>query len=80
MNTDFTKKALAIRVYLREHGMTVRELAESKGLNRQDVADVLYLRNKGLRGKAHEAAVALGIKPAPKTPPPIKAKKIKEAA
>lgn len=64
--TDFEKKAKAIRAFLRDHGMTVREFAESKGLDRQDVADLLYLRNKGVRGKAHQAAVAIGLKPKPR--------------
>lgn len=59
-------KVKAIRAFLRDHGMTVREFAESKGLDRQDVADLLYLRNKGVRGKAHQAAVAIGLKPKPR--------------
>ena len=62
----FEDKANELRALLRENGMTVRQLAAEHGLKRQDVADILYLRNKGIRGKAHEAAVALGLKPKPK--------------
>lgn len=69
----FDDKAKELRALLRENGMTMKELAKQHGLKRQDVADLLYLRNKGIRGTAHKAAVKLGLKPAPKKKPILEA-------
>lgn len=67
------KKAAALRALLRENGMTVRELADEHELDRQVVADLLYLRTTGLRGSSHTAAVKLGLKAAPKNKPQLEA-------
>ncbi|MDR0673322.1 MAG: DNA-binding protein [Zoogloeaceae bacterium] len=62
MNTSEVKKRL------QAEGRTIKAWAESKGIT--DYALVCQLMNgvrKGIRGKGHAAAVALGLKPRPNT-------------
>lgn len=49
--------------WLRLRGITVKDFAHMHGLKRLNMTDVLLRRSKGNYGKAHRAAVALGIKP-----------------
>lgn len=55
------------RVWFRANGVTISDWCKTHGLDYQVVKDVLYGRSKGVRGKAHLAAVALQIKPDPST-------------
>jgi gp16 family phage-associated protein len=49
---------------LRAAGICISHWARDLGLSRMAVADALRGKNKGHRGMAHRAAVALGLKPA----------------
>ncbi|TAA26556.1 DNA-binding protein [Pseudoxanthomonas winnipegensis] len=53
------------RQWLRDQGITVVAFAKQHGLSRDAVTDVLRGTSKGNYGEAHQAAVALGIKPSP---------------
>ena len=50
------------RKRLEARGESVAEFARRNKLNTRSVYGVLYGNNKGRRGDAHKAAVALGIK------------------
>ena len=50
------------RKWLESRGISISEFARTHGLDRVSVSDVLRGKTKGLRGIAHDAAVALGIK------------------
>jgi len=54
------------RRWLDERGITLTAFAREHGLSRYAVNDVLKGRSKGRYGKAHAAAVALGMKPPPR--------------
>ncbi|APC18569.1 hypothetical protein BLL42_23700 [Pseudomonas frederiksbergensis] len=47
------------------HGICKAHWAKAQGLDRMTVVDLLRGRLKGLRGEAHHAAVALGLKANP---------------
>ncbi len=47
------------------HGICKARWARAKGFDRMTVIDLLRGRLKGLRGEAHHAAVALGLKAKP---------------
>ncbi|WP_236175552.1 DNA-binding protein [Pseudomonas pseudonitroreducens] len=49
------------------HGVCKTHWARDMGLDRMTVVDLLRGRSKGLRGDAHKAAVALGLKANPDT-------------
>jgi len=53
--------------WLRAHGINVSELARANDLPRLVLVDLLRGRNKGYRGKAHRAAILLGLKDDPTT-------------
>ena len=55
------------RTLLRAYGVPVTELAREIGVDRMTVVDLLRGLGKGHRGKCHRAAIALGLKPDPKT-------------
>lgn len=55
------------RTLLRAHGVPVTELAREIGGDRMTVVDLLRGLGKGHRGSRHRAAIALGLKPDPKT-------------
>lgn len=60
-----TPKLLTVeqaRAQLDARGESVAEFARRNKLNSRSVYGVLYGNNKGRRGDAHKAAVALGIK------------------
>lgn len=56
--------------WLRRQGKTVRAFCREHGLDEQAAYEVLSGRQTGHFGKAHQAAVALGIKPDPDNPAP----------
>ncbi|MCM2480183.1 hypothetical protein [Serpentinimonas maccroryi] len=51
--------------WIRAHGVVVTELARSYGVPRTTLTDLMRGRNRGYRGKAHQGAVLLGLKPDP---------------
>lgn len=51
-----------VKEQLRREGKTVVEVAKENNLNLRTVYCVLNGVNKGVRGEAHRAAVALGLK------------------
>ncbi|HRD84476.1 MAG TPA: DNA-binding protein [Rubrivivax sp.] len=51
-----------VRAEFLEAGITVAEWCRLHGFNRMTVVDLLLGRQKGVRGAAHRAAVALGLK------------------
>lgn len=57
--------------WLRSHGVSVTEFARRIGVKRPTIYRALAGGAKGHRGAAHKAAVALGLKPAPKGEPPF---------
>jgi gp16 family phage-associated protein len=67
--TQRTRTAQEVRDWLAEHGVSQREAAERIGVKYQTVRNLLRKNgqstNKGLRGEAFRAAVALGLRPAP---------------
>ena len=48
------------------HGVCKTAWAEAHKFSRHIVVDLLRGKNKGHRGKSHNAAIALGLKPDPK--------------
>ena len=53
------------REWLRTNGVSASQFARDKGLSLDAVKEVLNGRSKANFGKAHAAAVALGMKPTP---------------
>lgn len=53
------------REWLRTNGLSASQFARDKGLSLDAVKEVLNGRSKANFGKAHAAAVALGMKPNP---------------
>ena len=53
------------RQWLRTNGVSASQFARDKGLSLDAVKEVLNGRSKANFGKAHDAAVALGMKPNP---------------
>jgi gp16 family phage-associated protein len=49
------------------HGICKSHWAEAQGIDRMTLVDLLRGRLKGLRGEAHHAAIALGLKADPNT-------------
>lgn len=58
---------LQARNWFRAHGVAISDWCKAQNLDYQVVKDVLYGRSKGMRGKAHAAAIALRIKPDPES-------------
>lgn len=55
-----------VKLWFEAYGVSVAEWAKSRGFAKEVVYAVLSGRSRGQRGQAHQVAVALGIKPAPK--------------
>lgn len=55
------------RAELFARGISLRAYCKEKGISYQCARDLLIGRNVGSRGKGHEAAVVLGLKPDPAT-------------
>ncbi|AMW64579.1 MULTISPECIES: DNA-binding protein [unclassified Pseudomonas] len=53
------------KTWLRAHGISVQEFARQHDLDPATTYQVLSGAKKGYRGKAHRAAIALGIKAEP---------------
>lgn len=64
--TQYTAKLRKAREELEAKGTNLRELCAKNDIDYQAARDVLRGKSKGRRGKAHNAAVFLGIKPNPK--------------
>ena len=58
---------MCIRDRFRANGVAISAWCRQEGLSYHVVRELLYGRNKGIRGESHRAAIALGIKPDPKT-------------
>lgn len=56
------RAAADVRKDLLTRGISIAEWSRSYGFNPNQVFNVLAGRNKGLRGKAHEISVLLGLK------------------
>lgn len=55
------------RTLLHAYGVPHTEIARQIGVDRMTITDLLRGVGKGNRGKCHRAAIALGLKPDPKT-------------
>lgn len=65
------KKALSpeqVKQRLRMQGLTITQWSQSRGYTRNEVYRVLNGQAKAHYGKAHDIAVALGMKPADAQP------------
>lgn len=66
MRLPYPQTPASAREWLAAHGATVAALARANGMPRLALVNVLRGRCLGLRGHAHRAAIALGIKPHPR--------------
>lgn len=57
-----TKTPKQVRAEFTRAGISLAEWARVNGFERMTVVDLLRGTSKGLRGEAHRAAVALGLK------------------
>lgn len=64
-NKPYTAEEL--RAEFIAYGITVSGWCREHGFSRMVVVDLLRGHGKGMRGEAHRAAVALGMKPDPRT-------------
>ena len=55
------------KAWFKSHGISQAEWVRDLKLERSIVVDLLRGRLKGVRGQAHHAAIALGLKPSPNT-------------
>ncbi|NCA71904.1 MAG: DNA-binding protein [Sphingobacteriia bacterium] len=62
------KSASEVRIEFRRAGVTIQEWAHANGYPPADVYALLSGRTRGHRGKAHEIAIRLGIKPSTALP------------
>lgn len=67
MNTYLSEKHRQIRKEFEDRGETISAWAMANGFQPSEVYGVLSGRIKGVRGKAHEIAVCLGLKENPNT-------------
>ena len=58
------EKAAEIKKNLHDQGITIHQWAEKHGYPVTEVYKVLSGERKGLYGRAHDIAVAIGLKPA----------------
>jgi gp16 family phage-associated protein len=70
MSTKTRTRAEA-RQWLADHGVTQTEFARRIGVDRLVVVNLLGGKLHGRWGAAHKAAIALGLKPAPKGQNPL---------
>lgn len=56
------KTPAEVRTHLARHGISIAQWADSNDVPRTTVYNLLYGRLTGARGKAHQAAVLLGLK------------------
>ena len=60
-----TRNADEVKAWLDRHGVTIHEWAHAHAFTPGVVYALLQGRTRGLRGEAHQVAIALGMKPAP---------------
>jgi gp16 family phage-associated protein len=53
------------RAWFKRYGICIADWCKQKGLDHGAVVDLLREKSKGTRGKAHVAAIALGLKEDP---------------
>ncbi|WP_296871388.1 DNA-binding protein [Tibeticola sp.] len=63
------------RAWLHEQGITITQWSEDHGFSHPLVREVLAGRKKGLRGQAHNIAIALGLKRGVPTDRPARVKR-----
>lgn len=63
--THATRNPDEVKAWLERHGVTIHEWAHAHGFTPGVVYALLQGRTRGLRGEAHQVAIALGMKPAP---------------
>lgn len=68
------------RAWLHEQGITITQWSEDHGFSHPLVREVLAGRKKGLRGQAHNIAIALGLKRGVPTNRPARVKRSGGAA
>lgn len=56
-----------VRQEFTAYGVSISDWCRQRGFSRMSVVDLLRGHGMGLRGDSHRAAVALGLKPDPKT-------------
>jgi gp16 family phage-associated protein len=64
-NLSRQRQSSDVKAQFRARGMTIRSWAQTNGFSTPLVYAVLGGRVQGIRGQAHEVAVALGLKPLP---------------
>jgi len=67
MSQTTTRTPAEAREWLERHGVTISAWARSHGFEPSIVAALLAGRTRGHWGKAHQAAIELGLRPAPGT-------------
>lgn len=67
MNMSKPRTPAAVRAEFIAYGITVSSWCRERGFHRLTVVDLLRGKRVGIRGEAHLAAVALGLKPDPRT-------------
>lgn len=65
MSTISIRTPQEARAWLNRHGVTIAEWARTHGFKPSVVAALLAGRARGRWGEAHDAAIALGLRPAP---------------
>ena len=65
MSQSMLRTPSEAREWLARHGVTISCWARSKGFRPSVVASLLAGRTRGQWGEAHQAAIRLGLRPAP---------------
>jgi gp16 family phage-associated protein len=66
VRVPFPQTAQSASAWLRQHGITVSQLARAHDLDRSILVDLLRGRLHGNYGQAHLGAIVLGLKAEPK--------------
>jgi gp16 family phage-associated protein len=70
MSEPRTRSPAEAREWLARHGVTITTWARAHGFKPTVVSGLLAGRTRGQWGEAHEAAVRLGLRPAPQAHEP----------
>jgi gp16 family phage-associated protein len=65
MSQSTLRTPAEVRAWLERHGVTISEWARRHGFKPAIVSALLAGRTRGHWGEAHEAAILLGLRPAP---------------